>query len=459
MVAMSLHKKGSSKANFFSYFDCPAANAKLTDILVIGGGVAGSISALKLANQGYQVTLLEKNKLFSGTSSKTPGRMGLGFHYADKETAFRCLRATISFAKEFPGFRIGEDYPWAHPHRHGRYFITKDSLFNVQEILSVYEAVKQEYRRLVELDPTNEVFGNADDFFRILSPSEYINDVDMSKVVLGIETPEHLLDWLKFESYISDKLHNTKNLTIYEYTEVTAIHHDIQGQDKSYTVLSKTLFPDTTPQTIVQKFTSNIVVNSTWSNIELLNNELGLSSSHSKRTNRLKVLLEVELPSSLVNKHSMFFCIGPHCMLSNLSNGRALMTYAPVSNIECSNELTPNLKMTQLLSGIVSLQEKHQFMKGIIEGVARYIPDIIHSRPIGLRFGIVQSDGSVDILDPHSDFHSRNYHGVEEIAPGFIVNPAIKLFYCLDNAQAVCETVTAIKKRQSIYDDQLSATV
>ncbi len=32
------------------------------------------------------------------------------------------------------------------------------------------------------------------------------------------------------------------------------------------------------------------------------------------RTNRLKCLLIVELPESLINANSMFFCMGQHCM-------------------------------------------------------------------------------------------------------------------------------------------------
>lgn len=56
---------------------------------------------------------------------------------------------------------------------------------------------------------------------------------------------------------------------------------------------------------------ADYVVNCTWQNIEFLNNKLGLDNSlQGKMTSRLKLLVEVELPPSLVQKHSMFFVLG-----------------------------------------------------------------------------------------------------------------------------------------------------
>jgi glycine/D-amino acid oxidase-like deaminating enzyme len=42
-------------------------------IVIVGGGVAGVGTALKLAGEGYEVTLIEANELLSGSSRSTPG--------------------------------------------------------------------------------------------------------------------------------------------------------------------------------------------------------------------------------------------------------------------------------------------------------------------------------------------------------------------------------------------------
>lgn len=43
------------------------------DILIVGGGISGAISAYRLAKEGYGVTLIEKNEIGSGSSSANTG--------------------------------------------------------------------------------------------------------------------------------------------------------------------------------------------------------------------------------------------------------------------------------------------------------------------------------------------------------------------------------------------------
>jgi glycine/D-amino acid oxidase-like deaminating enzyme len=98
------------------------------DITIIGGGVGGCCTALELAKTGkYQVQILEKNaELMKESSDATPGRMGLGFHYADQSTAIYYLHATLDFTKRFGNFRQEIDKGNSHPLRRGRYFIMKN---------------------------------------------------------------------------------------------------------------------------------------------------------------------------------------------------------------------------------------------------------------------------------------------------------------------------------------------
>lgn len=48
-------------------------NLNKSDILIVGGGISGAISAYRLAKEGYGVTLIEKNEIGSGSSSANTG--------------------------------------------------------------------------------------------------------------------------------------------------------------------------------------------------------------------------------------------------------------------------------------------------------------------------------------------------------------------------------------------------
>ena len=47
-----------------------------------------------------------------------------------------------------------------------------DSLIPPREILKTYDILKEEYRKLVEQDSSNELFGSPDNFYKVLNPKE-----------------------------------------------------------------------------------------------------------------------------------------------------------------------------------------------------------------------------------------------------------------------------------------------
>ena len=74
----------------------------MAKIVIIGGGVAGCVSALELAKKGHEITILEQGaEILKGTSARTPGRMGLGYHYFDSKTAITYMEHTIDFMKKY----------------------------------------------------------------------------------------------------------------------------------------------------------------------------------------------------------------------------------------------------------------------------------------------------------------------------------------------------------------------
>ena len=409
-------------------------------IVVIGAGAAGFSAALELAENGYQVELLERNTLGSGASGRNPGRMGHGFHYADIETAKAYLQASILVQKTYPGYLIGQDLPFAHPLRHGRYLITKDSNPPKEKILQTYDALKEEYKRLCTLDPKNEVFGPPDKFYRIMNPSEYQDVVNMDIVDIGVETAEHLFNWVNFASYIKTRVINHPNIKLREHTEVTNILRNNIGQTR-FTIEGKN-------EEGLISINSNYIINSTWQDIEKINDRLGLKMLPGERTNRLKTLIVLELPVSLINVNSMFFCMGQHCMISNLGNGKAMATFAAVTNIEASSDLSMSSNAQRLLDGGATAAEKENYAAQMIHGISQYIPEIANAKVLDLKFGVVQTSGNLtlaDLSNPAHSFHKRDDHCVRAEQIGFISNPCMKLFYFVDNGKIVSEIITLQK--------------
>lgn len=72
-------------------------------IAVIGGGVFGSMTALRLAEAGHRVTVFERQpSLMMGASYNNQNRLHLGFHYPrDDETARQCILGFKRFVDEF----------------------------------------------------------------------------------------------------------------------------------------------------------------------------------------------------------------------------------------------------------------------------------------------------------------------------------------------------------------------
>lgn len=72
------------------------------NIAVIGGGVFGVMTAIKLAEMGEVVSLFERLPALMQAASANANRVHLGFHYPrDEETARQCLRGFRKFNEEF----------------------------------------------------------------------------------------------------------------------------------------------------------------------------------------------------------------------------------------------------------------------------------------------------------------------------------------------------------------------
>jgi 2-polyprenyl-6-methoxyphenol hydroxylase-like FAD-dependent oxidoreductase len=410
------------------------------------------MSALALSQAGCKVLLLEKNAdLLSGTSNMTPGRMGLGFHYTHAETGLLYLESTLQFTRQWlaecPALRIGEHAPTSHYLRRGRYFLVRGAHCDKERLLQSYATYQQRYQQLVAHDPQNQVFGPPEHFYRVLAPHEYQDDVNMAKVELGVETCEQLLNWPHFRTYILRKIAQSDAIQIRTGQQVSAIRYDHAQLDYLLHIRHS--------NGSTSLIRAPYVVNASWECAESLTAQAHgsaqqphqrfartpASTSDVVRTNRLKALAHVVLPATLQQKPSMFFCMGPYGMFSNLGDGTGLISYAPVTNIACSTAVSPPADFIRLTQQDATPAEKAYYGQGILTGVAQFLPAMTQAHLHDVRFGVVKTRGHVDIDDPTSDVHQRNYTGVVEHGLGWIENSCMKLLFGYANGQRVVEII------------------
>lgn len=420
----------------------------MAKITIIGGGIAGCTTALELAKQGHEVVILERDSdILRGTSARTPGRMGLGYHYFDSQTAKFYMEHTVDFMRQYSDCFLGRE---EEKHlRDGRYFIVNDSLIPTQEIMANYDEISLHFEEICQADSTNKIFGSSTHLHRALHQREFEQDVDTSRISYAIETRERLLDWKKFEARLKTEIATEKNIKIKSGFKVCdAAMSEVGGfvleaEDGA-------------------KESGDFVINCTWQNIEFINEKLGIGDAHFKRedpkqcvTSRLKLLAEVELPEGLHERPSMFFCAGPHAMFSNLGNGIGRITFAPITNFGTTTESKmPNSAeqpFERWLTQGLSAEEIEFYGKKIVEGVSQYIPQMAQAKVRNVIAGIVKSKGAVNIHDKDSPFHKRDYDGVEEDQIGWNTNAAMKLFYCLGNAKRIGEIIA----KQTLAKDDI----
>ena len=73
------------------------------DVIVVGGGIFGCLTAIELSKQGLRVQLHEKNdQIMIGASLNNQNRLHLGYHYPrDLSTALQCQKGFEAFKKRF----------------------------------------------------------------------------------------------------------------------------------------------------------------------------------------------------------------------------------------------------------------------------------------------------------------------------------------------------------------------
>jgi glycine/D-amino acid oxidase-like deaminating enzyme len=133
---------------------------------VIGGGVFGATTAIRLAEAGRAVTIYERLPDLLLATSRNGNRLHMGYHYPrDEPTVRQCQRGYERFKHEFGEAILGEVT--------NQYFIaSKDSLVSADDFLAFCDRMGLPYR--------------------IVEPADYADRI--ANVAVGIATPEVVFD-------------------------------------------------------------------------------------------------------------------------------------------------------------------------------------------------------------------------------------------------------------------------
>ncbi|NEN89857.1 MAG: FAD-dependent oxidoreductase [Okeania sp. SIO3H1] len=425
--------------------------AKAYDVIVVGAGIAGICTALTLAEAGYHVLLLEKkHDVLEGTSNVTPGRMSLGIHYlGDYPTAEYNLYKTLEFIKKFRNYfpdcfiRGSTNENW----HFGLYAIVDNSLIPSNQVLHFIGCLKERYREVIRQPDFNfltEFYGHPYEFYEKLRIDNY-DSIDFSRISLLLRTKEMLLNWSKFKKILKFKLES--NILIDTLNHADVINISDSHQSYKHEVYYLDIYGEK------QSALSDFVVLCAWQNIEKINECLGIKTS--AVTNRIKILVTIQLPEKLFSHPSTFFCIGPFAIFSNMGNGTAKITYAPKTNYFISTSKSSFFKENKKIifnqDEFVSDEKLKQIGQDIILGLSEYMPDINKAKLLDVKSGIVKQINQnnqefFDLDNSTSNHHKRAYSGVEvkNKEKTVINNSAIKLMYAPSNAARVLEIINSV---------------
>ena len=133
---------------------------------VIGGGVFGATTAIRLAEAGHAVTIYERLPALLLATSRNGNRLHMGYHYPrDEPTVRQCQKGYERFKREFSEAILGEVA--------NRYFIaSRESLVSADDFLAFCDRMELPYR--------------------IIEPDDYADRV--ANVAVGIATSEVVFD-------------------------------------------------------------------------------------------------------------------------------------------------------------------------------------------------------------------------------------------------------------------------
>tara|TARA_R110001583_G_scaffold9433_9_gene44795 strand:- start:4627 stop:6087 length:1461 start_codon:yes stop_codon:yes gene_type:complete len=153
-------------------------------VAIVGGGVAGATVALCLGELGIDVTLIEKGpSLVNGPPICHLHAGGNLYRELSESQCMTLLHESIELVRLYPN---------AVDYRPTVLAVPTNDKGDPSDILPRLKKLRDEYQRLIDLDPENEVLAPSDSYFKLFSRS----DIEALKNKDIVEKPITLTDWL-----------------------------------------------------------------------------------------------------------------------------------------------------------------------------------------------------------------------------------------------------------------------
>ncbi len=207
-------------------------------IAVVGGGIAGATNALYLGQLGLDVTLFEKEaSLISGPPFCHLHAGGNLYREISDEQCVTLLKQSIDFLRY---------YPFSVDYRPTVIAIPVEDKGNPEELLPRLALLREEYEKLIEHDPANQVLGESREYFRLYTreqveslaelplaelPKSFdewmipvARHVDLDKVQFPlVMVQEYGLNLFRLSAGVTLELEQLDNVKLLTATKVTAI--------------------------------------------------------------------------------------------------------------------------------------------------------------------------------------------------------------------------------------------
>lgn len=158
--------------------------SKVYNVGVIGGGVSGAVTALQLADLGIENVFFEqKDSLVNGPPFCHLHAGGNLYPDISDEQCRKLMKQSIDMAKLFPQ-SIDERPTFIS--------IPKTEKYEVETIERRLKMLVSYYKELVKEDPTNEILGAPDDYYKIYT-SEHLESLSEQPTVAFPTTPD---EWM-----------------------------------------------------------------------------------------------------------------------------------------------------------------------------------------------------------------------------------------------------------------------
>ena len=443
------------------------------DIIIIGAGFSGVAAALECSKHGYKILLLEADPEIMGDNSTSRNqcyRVHTGIHYPDRTTAERCIEDAVYFIKNLPPSCLKNNtYK-----EYSRYYLMDNSLYDSENMNSIGAVIKNKYSSLIRNDPANKVLGEPEKLIKEADPNQYKkyvtknipfnNEKDIPgkiNVLRAVDIIEPAINFDKLVEYYGQKLADNPNIIVKCNQKVTRI----KKRKNNFGYIIETINENNKHE----NFYCDGVVNCAWQNIEKLNSTLVFQANNNeKMLIRMKASILAELPKEAQNIPTSLFCTGPYCAMSNLGNGKAILTSERPTNIaSCEALQKPSGMMQEIQQNGAALNTKigAKLAKSIIKDCSSYLPALKQCKPLEVRIGYVKTpmrkNETYSIYTKKSPIHKRRHNGVEvipELGTCFINGAGMKFTYILDNAKEIAEKMhVELEKKKHAFISKLKS--